>query len=254
MYTSPCFLAPLPPTQEDMHVHSTFSDGKSSVAENVDEAVALGLRRICCVDHVRVDTPWVPSFVRAVRAQARRAPGLRLEVCVGVEAKILDESGALDMPPRDPDVDFVLVADHQFPVGDRFLSPGAVRRGIAEGTLRADRLIEGLVRATRNAVERHDRVIVAHLFSILPKVGLDESQVRDSQIADLAFCVAQRGALVEVSEKWRCPSPRVVRALRAAGAGILASTDSHARHTIGRYSPETLSTLAQRTRSIDVAV
>ena len=47
---------PAPLIAEDMHVHSTFSDGKGSIAENIAEAERLGLRRMTCVDHVREST------------------------------------------------------------------------------------------------------------------------------------------------------------------------------------------------------
>jgi putative hydrolase len=51
---------------EDYHVHSTFSDGVSTVAENVQAARQRGLRTLCLVDHVRRDSAWVPDFVTAV--------------------------------------------------------------------------------------------------------------------------------------------------------------------------------------------
>ena len=50
---------------EDNHVHSTFSDGKGTIAENIAAAEAVGLKRLVCVDHVRLDTTYVPEFVAA---------------------------------------------------------------------------------------------------------------------------------------------------------------------------------------------
>jgi histidinol phosphatase-like PHP family hydrolase len=64
---------------EDMHVHSTFSDGSDTVARNEAAAEARGLHRQTCVDHVRRDTTWLPGFGSTVRAQqestdVRRVP------------------------------------------------------------------------------------------------------------------------------------------------------------------------------------
>ena len=84
------------PLDEDYHVHSTFSDGASTLAENVRAARERGLRTLCLVDHVRRDTSWLPAFTAAV-ARYRQQPGLH--VLAGVEAKILDTSGQLDLPP-----------------------------------------------------------------------------------------------------------------------------------------------------------
>jgi putative hydrolase len=60
---------------EDFHVHSTFSDGASTLADNVRIATERGLRTLCLVDHVRRDTTWVPEFTAAV-AEYRGRPGL----------------------------------------------------------------------------------------------------------------------------------------------------------------------------------
>ena len=100
-------------TFEDLHIHSTFSDGRGTVRQNLEAARCVGLERIACVDHVRRDTDWVPAFVHHVRSVARDYP---LEVLIGVEAKLLDGGGAVDLPPVLSGVDRVYIADHQFPV------------------------------------------------------------------------------------------------------------------------------------------
>ena len=61
----------------DLHVHSTFSDGRGTIEENIAAAEALGLGTLGCVDHVRVDTDWVPDYVAAVnrlRGSTRVSP------------------------------------------------------------------------------------------------------------------------------------------------------------------------------------
>ena len=82
---------------------------------------------------------------------------------------------------------------------------------------------------------RRHPLVLAHLFSILPKVGLSEDQVPDELLAELAAAAAATGTTVEISERWRCPSLRTLRAVRAAGAAIVCSTDSHLATRIGRY-------------------
>src|ERR1700685_314227 len=104
--------APEPALDEDFHVHSTFSDGESSLAENVQAARERALRTLCLVDHVRRGTAWLPELTPAV-APFRTQPGPR--VLAGVEAKILDTSGRLDLPSGLDGIDLVLIADHQFP-------------------------------------------------------------------------------------------------------------------------------------------
>jgi putative hydrolase len=221
---------------EDFHVHSTFSDGASTLAENVVAARERGLRTLCLVDHVRQDTAWVPEFTAAV-ALYRGQPGLR--VLAGVEAKILDTAGHLDLPAGLGDgVDLVLVADHRVPSETGPLLPATVVKTMESGATTAAQVIEDLCRATANAISPARcprRPLLAHLFSVLPKVGLSESVVPSPILAELAGRIAGSGALVEVNEKWSCPSPRTVAALVAAGVPLVAGSDSHHCRDIGRY-------------------
>jgi len=218
---------------EDFHVHSTFSDGASTLAENVQAARERGLRTLCLVDHVRRDTTWVPEFAAAVRP-FRHHPELR--VLAGVEAKILDSSGNLDVPPdlaRYAEVDLVLIADHQFPADDGPVHPDQVRAALSCGSMTAAEAIERLCLATANALR--PGTLVAHLFSLLPKIGLDETMVPASLLGDLASEVARAGVLVEVNEKWSCPSARTLAALADAGVCVVAGSDSHHRRDVGVY-------------------
>ena len=221
---------------EDFHVHSTFSDGASTLAENVEVARERGLRTLCLVDHVRQDTDWLPRFTAAVAA-FRDLAGLR--VLAGVEAKILDTSGRLDLPagPGQLDgIDLVLVADHRFPAPGGPLHPAEIRSAIGNGTVTAGAAIRDLCEATANALARSPRrPLLAHLFSVLPKVGLTEDMVPAPLLAQLASRVARAGAMVEVNEKWSCPSARTVAAMADAGVHLVAGSDSHHCRDIGVY-------------------
>jgi len=224
----------LVPLDEDHHVHSTFSDDAvSTLAENVEAARQRGLRAICLADHVRRACAWVPEFVAAVDA-LRPVPGL--EVLAGVEAKILDRAGRLDLPDHLGGLDMVLIADHQFPGDLGPVHPREMRDDLAAGLVTAEEAIDCLIDATAGALAMADRAQLAHLFSILPKVGLGESDVPDHAIAHLARQARLAGARLEVNEKWSCPSARVVRAFATAGVHLVASTDSHDCRDIGVYA------------------
>lgn len=219
---------------EDHHVHSTFSqDAVSTMEENICVAQNRGLRAICLVDHVRRDTPWLAEFISAVDAVR---PVRGLEVFSGIEAKILDRSGRLDIPADSEGVDVVLIADHQFPGDTGPVHPAEVRRLMAEGEVTAPEVIDCLIEATANALRRTPRPQLAHLFSLLPKIGLDECTVPASALANLARHAKDVGARVEVNEKWACPSARAVRVFADAGVTLVASTDSHNSGNIGVYA------------------
>jgi putative hydrolase len=218
---------------EDFHVHSTFSDGASTLEQNVAAARGRALRTLCLVDHVRRDTAWLPEFTRAVAA-LRGQPGPR--VLAGVEAKILDTAGRLDLPDALDGVDLVLIADHQFPGDDGPVHPARARTDIESGALDPAEAIERLCAATANALGATDRrPVLAHLFSVLPKIGLDEAVVPGPLLARLGARAAAAGAMAEVNEKWACPSPRTAAALARAGVRLVAGSDSHHCRDVGVY-------------------
>lgn len=221
-----------PALRGDHHVHSTFSDDAvSTLQENVDAAAQQSLSTLRLVDHVRRDTAWVPEYLAAVRAL--RVPE-GLTVLTGVEAKILDATGTLDIPILPSGVDRILIADHQFPGLDGPLGPTAVRERIAQGWATSD-VLDQLVAALIAAMHRHPGNQLAHCFSILPKIGLAEDELGAERLAAWARAAAETDTHVEVNEKWACPGRPALDALRAAGAVIVASTDSHEAADVGRY-------------------
>ncbi len=218
--------------KEDMHIHSTFSDGKNSVLENIAEAESKGLERICCVDHVRRDTNWLPNYIECIR-KARF--GTELRVYSGIETKLLNTQGDLDMPANVAGIDFIYAADHQFPIGDACYHPRDVRQMIADGKITSDEAIEELCTATMNAMKRYEGLVIAHLFSVLPKVGLNENQVSESLLEKMANTAKRNNVKIEIDERWKCPSFRTVSYFKSKQVEILYSTDSHRKETIGVY-------------------
>lgn len=220
----------------DYHVHSTFSDDAgSTIQENVSAAAAQGLQHLRLVEHVRRSTTWIPEFLTAV-SRARIPDGLT--VLNGVEAKILDSRGTLDLPKDlivgPGNVGAILIADHQFPGLGGPWSPSETRRRLDAGLAVADAL-DLLVGATIAAMGSVPSAQLAHCFSILPKIGLSEDDLGDDQLAAWANAAAASGTLIEVNEKWGCPGPRALAAARQAAVIVVASTDSHLAKDIGHY-------------------
>jgi len=220
---------------EDLHVHSTFSDGSDSLEANLAAAVGAGLSRLGCVDHVRRTSGWVADYVRAVKLLGAST---HVVLTAGIEAKLLDADGRLDLPPDFALADAVYIADHQFPWDDGLRAPRDVRACILDGTVTASDAIARLLGATIACMHRYadHALVLAHPFSILPKIGLDEDLVPGRCLASLASAAAQTRTTIEVSERWRCPSLRVARVFHDAGVTLASSTDSHRASTVGQYS------------------
>ena len=223
----------VPAAATDWHTHSSLTDGADDAAAMADAAAAAGLTAWGLSDHVRADSDWVPGYVETVRAMRRDG----LTILVGVEAKLLDAEGRLDLPPGLPTLDHVLVADHQFPSPTGPASPSTVRGWLQSGTWTSTGVVDTLIGATCNGVARAPApAIVAHLFSLLPKVGLSEDDVTTEHRDALAAACLAADAAVEVNEKWRCPSAATVVHLRAAGVRIVRGSDAHAVAEVGRHA------------------
>jgi putative hydrolase len=97
-------------------------------------------------------------------------------------------------------------------------------------------VVEAIVSSTAGALRRHSSVVIAHLFSVLPKVGLREDDVPLGLLEQLAEVTARTGARIEISERWSCPNVRTLRPFVRRGVPLLLSTDSHRSDTIGRYA------------------
>ncbi|GHJ97207.1 hypothetical protein SNE510_67260 [Streptomyces sp. NE5-10] len=230
---------PLPgpdPLRADLHAHTDFSsDGYDPLGAVVAAAADAGLRTLVLADHVRVDTTYLPGYVEAVRAARATAP---LELVCGVEAKILDTEGRIDLPAELTGIEHVALADHRFPLPDGPAHPDAVRALLDEGRLAPDEALRLLVLATARAVERVPEGLtahVAHLFSVLPKTGLDEGGVDAALLEPLVRACRERDAAVELNEKWRCPSVRTARLLHRAGVRLGAGSDAHRARAVGRF-------------------
>lgn len=218
---------------QDMHVHSTFSDGRDTIEDNVAEAERLGLVEMTCVDHVRVDSDWVADFTTCVKRANAATP---VALSCGIEAKLLNTAGDLDLPPDIAGAQAIYIADHQVPLADGPRTPGEVRQLIETDLLEGRSVLDAIATSTTNALLRNRSVVIAHLFSVLPKLGLEEANVPLELVEQIASAAALSGARIEISERWRCPSARTLRPFLSRGVGILLSTDSHRSDTIGRYS------------------
>lgn len=226
-------LDPAVLTRMDMQTHSTFSDGKGTIAENVAAAERAELERLTCTDHVRVDSDYLEGYVAEIERVRATTP---VEIVCGIEAKLLDTEGALDMPEAMPaGVQVVYAADHQVPTPDGPAKPDEVEARMAAGELDGAQVLEWIVGSTAAAVERHENIVICHLFSVLPKLGIDEADVPMELIERLADAAAANGARIEIDERWSCPSARTLRPFVERDVPLLLSTDSHSSETIGRY-------------------
>ncbi|MFE6889228.1 PHP domain-containing protein [Streptomyces sp. NPDC057694] len=230
-------MSPRPPLvlRADFHTHTDFSDGHDPLDRVVAAAETAGLGTLILTDHVRADTTYLPDYVAAVRAARITTP---VSLVCGVEAKIMDTTGRIDLPDDLTGIDHVALADHRFPLPAGPAHPDEVRERLATGDLTPETALELLVEATARAVRAVPAgrsAHVAHLFSVLPKAGLDEAAVDAALLEPLARACRTHGVPVELNEKWRCPAPRTAALLGRAGVRLVAGSDAHRADAVGVF-------------------
>lgn len=110
-------LVSLPEIRGDLHIHTTWSDGKASLEEMVEAARERGLSYIAITDHARfsemiggVSPDELSRQLDEIAAVNEKLAGFR--VLAGVEANILRD-GSLDVPDRIlKELDIVIAAIH----------------------------------------------------------------------------------------------------------------------------------------------
>lgn len=110
------------------HLHTTYTDGKATVAEYFEWGQRAGVERLIFLEHIRANPSYdVQQFVAEVKACSSECG---LPALVGFEAKLLP-GGALDIRAEHVALaDLLGLAEHSFP-GEFALWHASVRAALA---------------------------------------------------------------------------------------------------------------------------
>lgn len=94
------------------HVHTDWTDGKSSLPEYCETARRLGFQSLIVVEHIRKEASY--DFAAFLNFVERQRSIQNLEIVVGVESKVL-EDGEVDMPDTISScIEVLAIAEHAF--------------------------------------------------------------------------------------------------------------------------------------------
>ncbi|MBB2945881.1 putative hydrolase [Actinoplanes lutulentus] len=219
----------------DAHVHTGFSSGREAVGVVVSAADRAGLTALTFADQAGPDTAWLTAYADAVR-RARHRTELTLRVAAEVE--VVRPDGWLALPPDLAQLDALSVAVSALPIGGELLDARQIRDRLDAGVFTSAQVAEHLVGATIKGIERASRYVPAQLarpLALLAQSGVDDSAVSPELVADLAAACRSTGTVVEISEAWRSPSPRMVQALRDAAVALVPASDARYAAEVGRW-------------------
>ena len=234
----------------DLHVHTTFSDGKNTPEEVVLEAIARKMKVIGFSDHsyTAFDESWcmkkgdIPLY-RACIAELRARYADRIKILCGIEQDFYSEE------PTDG-YDYVIGSVHYIRAGEEFIpvdeSP-EILRAAAEKHFGGDLfvLIEDYYRTVAQVVEKTHADIIGH-FDLVTKFNEDGSLFDEADPRYLAASRAAADALLKTGKPFEINTGAISRGyrtspypsvalrdyIRGRGGSFILSSDSHAKETL----------------------
>ncbi|HET6483153.1 MAG TPA: hydrolase [Actinoplanes sp.] len=219
----------------DVHVHTGFAAGRDPVGVVVSAADLAGLTALTFADQAGPDSTWLSVCADSVR-RAQRRTEIRLRLAAEVE--VVRPDGWLALPPDLGHVEALSVAVSALPLTAGVRTPREVRAQLTAGRLTADQVAEALMTATIRGIERASRYAPTQLarpLNLLAHVGLDDVVLSPDLIGALAAACRETGTVVEISEAWRSPSPRVVALLRASEVMLAPASDARYAAEVGQW-------------------
>jgi histidinol phosphatase-like PHP family hydrolase len=221
--------------RRDSHVHTAYSSGRDSISALVGAAERADLVELTLADQAGPDTAWLPSYLATIqRTQQRTDVVLRR----AIEVEAIGVDGWLAFPNDLSGLDLISVAVNRLPTRSGLLEPDAVRALVDIGMMRPAEVVDRLLSVVALAIERVARyapTTLARPFDFLARTGIAETEVGEAAMAALISSCRSTGTAVEVSERYRTPSPVHVSTLAAGGVRLLAASDGHAARDVGRW-------------------
>ena len=215
----------------DYHVHSVYSHGRQTIAENAARARELGMKQIAITDHGlrHVVFGLTRRKLEKMRREiaALREPGV--EVLLGVEADLIGREGQVDLEERDyEELDVIVCNFHKavWPAsaGDlfRFFVPNLLLDGLR--LPRSDRRVRENTHALVQAVKKHRIDIVSHI-----------SYVMTVDCEEVAKVCADYGTMIELSGKKISYTDEEFFKMAQTGVTFILDSDAHSVDRVGDF-------------------
>jgi histidinol phosphatase-like PHP family hydrolase len=221
---------------EDLHTHTTMSDGDLPLREVVQIAAGRGVR-IGIADHV--STRNVARFVATRSEVERYLAALDAENVYRAAEFCYGDSLWSTLPPEIMDrFDYRLGSNHGFRLPDGTEASPWWERLPPEWQERPHDLVEVMVQTLCDLVETMPIEIVAH-STMLPPVLLrldpaPETWWTDEREDRFVDSLRRSGVALEISNRYRLPHDRLLEKARQAGVRFTLGSDGHRREQIAR--------------------
>jgi len=209
----------------DYHIHTTYSDGRSTLDAVVNAAKNKGLKEIGISDHSFSTMSYglnQKTFFKQ-KNQIKKYTGIK--IYHGIEANILDYNGSIDVPDDVlKQVDFISIAYHRYV---KFKAKKCCKEFIninGWGSLEnRKKLIEKNTEAYVNAIKKNPVDIVSHLnFRALVNVKTVLEAIKEKDI------------YLELNESHVFALKNNVQDILDSGVKLIVCSDAHGKKNVGK--------------------
>lgn len=209
----------------DTHMHSTYTDGEGSIDAIIEVAKQRGLRRVAITDHVRKESTYLQRYFEHIDKIASKC---EIEVLKGVEAKVDNFSGAVDVSDEvRKQADIVIASVHRFPLGRNLYAANKFEKGIAQ----AIELDLALAAVTARACDvlGHPGGMCLQAFKEFPIGSFEE----------LIHACSENGVVFEIDSAYHKPvAGQLIPLLQQYNPLVSFSSDAHTLDRIGENCEE----------------
>ena len=209
----------------DYHTHTNFSDGQSTLEENIQQAIALGLKEYAVSDHAfkhRASGITLANFLaqkRQIELFKERYPQIKLYHTL--EANIMGYSGKLDVDEYKDELDFLQMGFHKSATNESFATWWSFTATNLIFKPSAKK-IEKNTLAYLRCIDRYNLQFVNHLnYGILVNVK------------DIAKACVERGTKIELNGKRIFFSQQEVDDMLETGVDFVVNSDAHIATRVG---------------------
>jgi putative hydrolase len=213
----------------DYHTHTVYSDGKSSIEENVAAAVSMGLKEVAITDHGFRNAFCLRR--REVALQKKEIKSCRekypdIKILYGIEADLVGADGRIDMEKEDfEDFDLVIAGFHPSARPYTFKDFCLINLSTYYSVIfKPSRdIIRRNTKAATDMLNRYDIDVYPHI---------NHSFYVD--IREVAKACADTETYMELNVKHL--DRGIFEALCGSEAKLVANTDAHKKERVGDFS------------------
>ena len=217
----------------DLHTHTIYSHGKGTIRENVEAAVARGLKKIAISDHgpghltYGMKRSAIPQMRAEIAELSKEFP--EIEIALSVEANVVSKGSCLDVTPQEfADYDFVIGGYH-YGVLNGYCVENFIQNKINKG----DNTGSGasLKKLRRKNTDMAVKAVYENDLKILTHPG-DKGPF---DILEIAKACADRGTLMEISTWHDHLTVEEIKTAALTDVGFIISSDAHHPSRIGDF-------------------